>query len=106
MINWGRLRYEERLIREAGYSIRKEKPWHWEVTQSDSNVLIHVWPTTGKYMAHGDSGSSPYSDNLIECLARAFTPVTMDADPYMDEVQGWQKRFSDEIKSMLFSPEE
>lgn len=101
-INWGRLNHEKELIRKAGYIIYEEKPWHWEVTRQDSRVLVHVWPTVGKYMTAFDSASSLYENNIVGALDKCFNPdlkreVTPEQEEAMKEVQKFRNTFFDGI---------
>lgn len=78
--NWQwRARQEEKALRSIGYTVFVEKPWHWEVSKEGSKILVHVWPTVGKYMVAFDIEASFYENDIVGCVNRAFTPVVVAA---------------------------
>ncbi len=98
-MNWDRINHDRWLITKAGYRVHEEKPWHFEVTKDGSVGLVHVWPTTCKYMAAFDvGGSTRYfsDDELLDALARIFTPLKAVEGPTAYEAaKGARDLFSD-----------
>lgn len=78
--NWDRIDWERSLIEDAEYDVFVEQPWHWEVTLPDSKTVVHVWPTTQKYMVAYDNGATEYEDGpaLVEAIDEIFELRVME----------------------------
>lgn len=92
--NWYSLAHaEQRALEDAGYTVWVEYPWHWVVSKYESQVKIHVWPTSGKVMAYFDAGATLYSnkDQLVEFVDRAFNPQLRVGMASEDQVEAQKK---------------
>ena len=61
-------------LEKAGYDIVVKSAWHLHVRKKNSELLVNVWPTAGKYMVDRDSGAS-YYDGLVEDIDALFNPT-------------------------------
>ncbi len=89
------------MVQDAGYFLFEEKPWHWEVTNSEGKIVVHVWPTVGKYMVAHDSGASFYGNDLLGCLARCFEPKVAVPEFTEDRIEA--ERATDEHRKNFMS---
>jgi len=72
--------YDRNNLLRAGYKVTVKSPWHLHVRKQDSNLLVNVWPTAGKYMVDRDSGASYYRD-LVKKMDELFNPTIEPPKP-------------------------
>lgn len=68
---------DEKAILGAGYKIHKFSEYHWHVRQAGSWRVVNVWPTAGKYMEVGASGSNVYK-NVLKTIDKIFKEEVID----------------------------
>lgn len=104
------MNHDLKQLEEAGYLVRVNTPFHWEVKKpgKHNKKIVSVWPTAHKILTKYDPGPAPrYEGSMLAAVNKCFAKVDYPPlyTPGQEEAMGfvWElrERGLDVIKELM-----